>query len=313
MTPWFRRRPEAVAEPDRLFVLQAFPPRILSMRTDGTDVRTFLRRCGGTPDGLAVDQARRQLYWSNMGRAFGRPDGFIERIDLDGGGRTMIVPAGQTFTPKQIQFEPETRRLYWADREGMRIMRCDHDGGNVTVLVQTGLGATDRRDARRHCVGIALDVRNGQLYWTQKGGADSGTGRILRAPIALPDGADPADRPDIEILLDRLPEPIDLLIDHRRDTLYWTDRGRKPAGNSLNAARIGPAGCRDHRILLRGLKEGIGLCADASGGRLFVTDLVGGHVRRLDLASGEVRTIRMGWPLTGIVLVPAAGEVPGSA
>lgn len=302
-----------MAEAARLFVLQAFPARILSMRIDGSDVRTFLSRCGGTPDGLAVDHLRRQLYWSNMGRRFGRPDGFIERIDLDGGGRTMIVAPGRTFTPKQIQFEPESQRLYWADREGMRIMRADRDGGHVTVLVQAGSGASDRRDARRHCVGLALDVRNGWLYWTQKGGADSGTGRILRAAIDLPDGADPADRPDIEILFDRLPEPIDLLVDHRRDTLYWTDRGRRPAGNTLNAARIGPAGGSDHRILLRGLREGIGLCADAAGARLFVTDLLGGHVRRLDLGTGQVRTIRVGWPLTGIALVPDAGAMPAAA
>jgi len=34
--------------------------------------------------------------------SIGVDDGSIERVDLDGGNRTVIVPPGVTHTPKQI-------------------------------------------------------------------------------------------------------------------------------------------------------------------------------------------------------------------
>jgi DNA-binding beta-propeller fold protein YncE len=290
---------------DRLYALQAFPARLLVMNADGTDVRTLVNGLGGTPDGLTVDLKRGHLYWTNMGAKFGENDGFIERCDLDGGNRTIIVPKGKTFTPKQIEYDPVTDRLYWCDREGMRVMRARRDGSGVTVLVQTGSGDSDRRDQRRHCVGIAVDPYDRLLYWTQKGPSNGGVGCIMRASLDLGPRDDPENRADVEVLLDGLPEPIDLMLDDRNGTLYWTDRGRAPGGNTLNAARVGAEGLTGHRILMKGLWEGIGVCANAKRDTLFVTDLVLGHVRRFDLASGKARTIRRGWPLTGIVCAPA--------
>ncbi|MGH8159942.1 MAG: hypothetical protein ACREPQ_17620 [Rhodanobacter sp.] len=43
-------------------------------------------------------------------------DGFIERMDFDGGNRTTIVPKGGTFTPKQMQCDTERGFIYWCDR-----------------------------------------------------------------------------------------------------------------------------------------------------------------------------------------------------
>lgn len=302
-----RTDPEAVTSlyGDRLYALQAFPPRLLVMNADGSDVRTLVNNLGGTPDGLTVDRKRGHLYWTNMGAKFGENDGFIERCDLDGGHRMVIVPKGTIFTPKQIEYDPVTDRLYWCDREGMRVMRARRDGSEVTVLVQAGAGDGQRQDQRRHCVGIAVDPYDRYLYWTQKGPSNGGVGCIMRASLDLGPRDNPAERADVEVLLDGLPEPIDLMFDDRADTLYWTDRGRGPRGNTLNAARVGAAGLTEHRILMKGLWEGIGVCANARRDTLFVTDLLLGHVHRLDLASGKARTIRRGWPLTGIAHVPS--------
>src|ERR1700751_3865338 len=120
-------------------------------------------------------------------------DGSIERVDLDGNNRTTIVPSGGPSTPKQLHLDAEGRKLYWSDREGMRVMRCDLDGSDVETLVQTGEGDDDRRDAPRWGVGGAVDPAGGQLYWTQKGPSDGGLGRILRAGIERPAGATAAD------------------------------------------------------------------------------------------------------------------------
>ena len=85
-------------------------------------------------------------------------DGSIERADLDGRNRTTIVPEGGTFTPKQLHLDKKNGKLYWSDREGMRVMRANLDGSNVETLVrhEPGRSATGprrdemvRRDHRR--------------------------------------------------------------------------------------------------------------------------------------------------------------------
>ena len=90
-------------------------------------------------------------------------DGSIERADLDGRNRKTIVPQGGTFTPKQLQLEKKSGKLYWCDREGMRLMRANLDGSNIETLVDTSQG--DPRpgpDATKWCVGVAVDVDGGK-------------------------------------------------------------------------------------------------------------------------------------------------------
>ena len=37
----------------------------------------------------------------------------------------------QTFTPKQLKIDEASGKLYWSDREGMRVMRSNMDGSNI--------------------------------------------------------------------------------------------------------------------------------------------------------------------------------------
>jgi hypothetical protein len=213
-----------------------------------------------------------------------------------------------TFTPKQLQLEPVSRKLYWSDREGMRVMRCDLDGSNVETLVQTGEGDEDRRDETRWCVGVAVDPERGHVYWTQKGPSDAGRGRILRAGAEMPAGETPAGRSDIELLFDGLPEPIDLELQRATRTLYWTDRGDPPRGNTVNRAPVdaGDANGQPPEILSSHLMEGIGIALDPGGGRMFITDL-GGSVYLADMDGSNRREIMVAQGnLTGI----AYAEVP---
>ena len=73
-------------------------------------------------------------------------DGSIERADLDGQNRKIIVPEGATFTPKQLHLDGENGKLYWSDREGMRVMRVNLDGSHIETLVDTSHG--DARPGR---------------------------------------------------------------------------------------------------------------------------------------------------------------------
>jgi sugar lactone lactonase YvrE len=281
----------------RLFVLELSGGRIHSMNTDGSDRKVIVTNCR-LPDGIAVDVEGGHIYWTNMGTPSAN-DGAIERADLDGKNRKVIVPPGGTFTPKQIQLDKKNGKLYWCDREGMRVMRSNLDGSRIETLVQTGEGDADRRDQTRWCVGITIDPERKQIYWTQKGPDNGEKGRIFRAGIEIPKGQTATDRSDIEVFFDRLPEPIDLELDHRNRVLYWTDRGDPPRGNTVNRASI-DAKPQVPEIVVTHLMEGIGIALDVPGDQMFVTDFAGSiYSAKLD-GSGELNFLFAQGNLTGI-------------
>jgi len=292
----------------RLFYLDISGGRVLSARPDGSDQKVIVSGHKTSPDGIAVDVKAGHVYWSNMGAA-SADDGSIERSDLDGRNVTTIVPTGGTFTAKQLKLDETHRKLYWSDREGMRVMRANLDGSGIETLVETGRGDQARRDAKNWCVGIAVDVEGGHIYWTQKGGSNANEGSIRRAALEILKGEDAAHRTDIEVLFDGLPEPIDLDLDPTARMIYWTDRGEAPRGNTVSRAPMDrPRGAdpkrrADQEILLRDLREGIGIALDLPHRRMFVTDL-GGSVYSASLDGASKRTILSSQgTLTGIAYV----------
>jgi hypothetical protein len=290
----------------KLFVLEASGGgRLFTLNPDGSDKTVIVTGCA-VPDGVAFDVEAGHIYWTNMGVPPAN-DGSIERVDLDGSNRTTVVPSGGTYTPKQLHLDAVGRKLYWGDREGMRVMRCDLDGSNIETLVQTGQDDEDRRDETRWCVGVAVDHVGGHLYWTQKGPSDAGVGKILRAGIDVPAGESAASRSDIEVVFKDLPEPIDLEIEHATRTLYWTDRGDPPHGNTVNRAVLDTLDGSEPQIVVTHLMEGIGIALDPAHDRMFVTDL-GGNVWVAALDGSGQRPIRaLQGNLTGI----AYAELPG--
>src|ERR1700737_5191025 len=138
----------------RLFVLEVSGDRIHSMSPDGSDRKVIVTNCR-LPDGIAVDVAAGHIYWTNMGIP-NLDDGSIERADLDGKNRKTIVAQGETHTPKQIILDKKGGKLYWCDREGMRVMRCKLDGSQLETLIEAGRGNADRRDQKRWPVGLTI-------------------------------------------------------------------------------------------------------------------------------------------------------------
>ena len=295
----------ATATTGRIFFLDIRGGRVMSANSDGSDLKVLLEGHKTGPDGIVVDAPARHIFWTNMGKAK-ENDGSIERSDLNGKNLTTIVPAGGAFTPKQLKLDQKNGKLYWSDREGMRVMRSNIDGSNIETLVETSQGEAARLDARNWCVGIAVDTERGQIYWTQKGGSNAGTGSLRRAAIQIPKGEDPAHRSDIEVLFDGLPEPIDMDLDLSKRMIYWTDRGDPPRGNTVNRALMDSKGRVEPEILASGLHEGIGIALDLKGGRMFFTDL-GGNVYSANLEGSDKKILLTGQgSLTGI----AYAELP---
>jgi hypothetical protein len=296
-----RSRSSSKSTAGRLFLLDLSGGRVLSLNPDGSDRKVIVTGCHW-PDGIAVDVEAGHIYWTNMGVP-NLNDGYIERADLDGRDRKVIVPQGATFTPKQLHLEKAAGKLYWSDREGMRVMRSNLDGSSIETLVETGSGDADRRDPTRWCVGIAVDPEHRQIYWTQKGPDNGELGQLFRAGIDIPKGETPAHRSDVELWFDKLPEPIDLEFDPSHRVMYWTDRGDPPRGNTVNRAPVDakPVQGQVPEIVLTHLMEGIGIALDVPGDQMFLTDLAG-SVYRARLDGSEKRA-----------LLAAQGNVTGIA
>lgn len=272
-------------------------------------VRTLVDGLDETPDGIVVDVAHGHVYWTNMGvpdagsdpRTFSARNGSIERVDLDGGNRTTIVPRGAFTTGKQLTADFAAGKLYWCDREGMQVLRCNLDGSDLEPVVIVASGPQAAQHPRNHPVGIAVDPVGRTVYWSQKGAPKAGEGRICRAPLDLPAGASADAREDVEVLWEGLPEPIDLHLD-ATGTLLWTDRGAPPDGNTLNRARVEPTPGTP-TVCARDFHEAIGLTT-ADEITYYAGDLDDGRIRAVDVVAGtDHEVVVLGPGLTGLAVV----------
>ncbi|KAJ5952388.1 Dehydrogenase multihelical [Penicillium vulpinum] len=259
---------------------------ILQISADGKQQKTIIKG-QALPDGLAVDSGR--MFWTAMGIP-GKLDGAVYSANLDGADIKTVVAPGSIDTPKQLCLDTVAQTVYFCDREGCRVYRCAYDGSNLEVLIDnTGGDMTAEQRVSAWCVGVAVNPSQGKFYWTQKGPSKGGEGRIFCADIATPEGQSAITRGDIQCIKSGLPEPIDLEVHEASSTLYWTDRGELPWGNSLNRAKLGDDGLPlstssplGYEILTRGLNEAIGVKLDSANSLIYLTDL-GGSIYRCDL------------------------------
>ena len=185
---------------------------------------------------MAVDVSAGHLYWTNMGNPKAN-DGSVFRADIDGSNMTKIIAPGGIFTPKQLQSMNPTasstgrpRRHARDARQSRRLARSRRSS------IQARATLVPEQDQQKWCVGVAIDADGGKLYWTQKGGDNAGEGRILRTNLEMPKGQTPANRSDIELLYEKLPEPIDLDLDPREPAALL-DRPGRPAARQHGEPR----------------------------------------------------------------------------
>lgn len=288
---------------DALYALAIRSGRMLEVDVTTGATSTFVEKIGRAPDGIAVAD---RVYWTTMGapaivdeelfaaghreRAldYTSRNGGVHALSHDGADRADVVPAGGITTGKQLVHHDGW--LYWGDREGRKVSRVRTDGtGLGDLVVNDGSGG----DAD-WCVGVAVD--SDHLYWTQKGPAKGGHGRIFRTRVSeAPDG-------EPELLWQDLPEPIDLEVHDGH--LYWTDRGAGPTGNTLNRAPLPAPGAvgATPEILHDGFAEAIGLAVDGAAGVVYVSDLSGAiRVVPLPGSGQEARVlVQLDEPVTGI-------------
>jgi 3-hydroxyacyl-CoA dehydrogenase len=309
------KKPAADAAPSkRIVYLDIIEGKMKSVDTDGKAKKALVDGLKFMPDGVQID-SKGVAYFTNMGASAAENDGSIARVDLtkDSPEVTYIVEPGQTHTPKQIQLDEANGKLYWCDREGGRIQRCDLDGSGLETLYDAAPGeARPLQDGTKWCVGIAIDTKRGLVYWTQKGSSKGWVGRIFRASIELPSGATAEKRTDVETLFHNLPEPIDLELDFASQKLFWTDRGDPPFGNSLNSADVSapldasnePKEISRENIVAERFHEAIGLALDRENKIAYVSDLLGSLWSVGFNGEGRTQLLADDGNFTGIALAP---------
>ncbi|SJX66682.1 uncharacterized protein SRS1_21013 [Sporisorium reilianum f. sp. reilianum] len=255
-----------------------------SVGIDGAAKKVLVDGLKFAPDGVQID-SNNVAYFTNMGAPTSN-DGSIVRVDLAKKHKELsyVVKPGDTHTPKQLQLDEANGKLYWSDREGGRVQRCNVDGSGLETLYDSAPGeARPLADGTKWCVGLAIDTKRGLIYWTQKGISKGGVGRIFRTNIELPSDSTSEKRTDVETLFHNLPEPIDLELDLASQKLFWTDRGDPPFGNSLNSADVSapldtsnkPKEISAENIVAERFHEAIGLALDTDKKVAYVSDLLG--------------------------------------
>ncbi|KAM0695556.1 hypothetical protein Q7P36_005916 [Cladosporium allicinum] len=234
-----------------------------------------------SPDGITISSRHGLIFWTEMGRP-GCNDGAIYRASLDGSNASSLLPSGACHTPKQITVDEIGEKLYFSDREGLRVHRVNLDGTNHEIVVQTGdwQSQPSQNDATLWCIGVAVSHKLGKIYWTQKGPPKSSRGRLLATNLSMPPGLCATTRTDIEVIAKDLPEPIDLDIDEDEGYIYWSDRGELPFGNTLNKMALSDCGLTEGgqlrpQILAQGFGEAIGLRVDKVNDCVWVADMCG--------------------------------------
>jgi hypothetical protein len=255
--------------------------QILELSIDNKSARPIAlvtdQRC---PDGIDVYEDR--MYWTCMGMP-SKNDGAVYSAKLDGSDIQTVIKEGDVHTPKQLHVDKKNMKLYFCDREGLRVHRSNLDGSDHEILIQTADWKIDEekvQDQTNWPVGITVCHKLGKFIWTQKGPSKAAKGRIFSANIEMPPGADAKSRNDIELVQDGLPEPIDLEFDEFTGALYWTDRGELPFGNTLNKKTLVGNTPEEEKtlgrqIIAQGFGEAIGLRIDDEKRRVYVADLSG--------------------------------------
>lgn len=249
------------------------------------------------PDGLVVSLPQQTVVWTNMARG---PNGSLQRTDLHGkalqGDGKYLVDPGSFETGKEIELDTRDNKLYWADRDGMKVMRANRDGSNVEAFVhhfidRDEIDSDGKTIALENPVGIALDLENRHLYFT-----DRFMARVMRvsldvAPVFV---GQKSVRTDVETLFqgDReTSRPIDIDLDLEKGLMYWTDRGE----HTISVAKLDGSKRKvivdNDKIII---KDPIGISLDLASQTFVWTDMTTHKIYRANLDGSNIQTVLEG-------------------
>lgn len=182
-----------------------------------------------------------------------------------GSASAGTAAAGQSAAPEET-----IATLFWLDINGNRVLRSDErDFSDGEVIVSRTNTAPD---------GVAVDVADGKVYWSNMGSLlGTGGGTLQRANL---------DGSNVETLvrsgITRTPKQIQIDVQNRH--VYWCDReGAKVWRVSFDGG--------EPEVLVsgHGFEELVGIALDVERRQFYFTDRIGRTIQRasFDLPAGQ--------------------------
>jgi hypothetical protein len=175
------------------------------IRRAGTDLSIVAADPGLTPwsclRGIAVDAGQQKIYVTATNLERGP---YIARMNLDGSQPESLqkFASGARSEPRDLALDPGAGRMYWSDFGTNSIRRADLAPGSPRTDVITGLSGPS---------GIALDLLNDRIYWTETNGGSIGSANL--------------DGTGAVMLITGLRSPSGLAVDVEGDRIYWSEIG----------------------------------------------------------------------------------------
>lgn len=164
--------------------------------------------------GMAFSERNNTIFWTTYGKShnmlnYNGSYSVIWRSSLDGSG-LKATNVRRFFKYGGIALDERNGKMYWTGWRSSspkmtgKIFRSNFDGTDEEDLV------TYTANIATYPSGIALDLENGKMYWT-----DLGAKKIMRANL---DGSDVATliEPDLEI-------PYAIALDTLANKIYWVN------------------------------------------------------------------------------------------
>jgi sugar lactone lactonase YvrE len=162
--------------------------------------------------------------------------------------------AGASTPPTMPADAPTKAVVYWLDILANSVWRANADGsGAAAIVTGNGVSAPD---------GVAVDVEDGHLYWTNMGSALGGAnlGTVQRATL---------DGTSVETIV---PAGVgntfkQMTIDHVSHKVYWCDReGAKVWRSNFDGSQ--------HEVLVsgHGIDQAVGVALDVPRAQFYFTD-----------------------------------------
>lgn len=238
----------------------------------------------GKPEDIKIDNINRKIYWTDSNNQN------IRRSDLDGYNIELVYSATGALSqdsPANLDLDIAGGYIYWTDvsSNSPRIRRAPFNFASPTSLpVNNATVETIINSNIDQPNGIALDLTNNHVYWSDKG---SGLNWIRRSDL---------NGGNVTTIISSLAEPHSITLDVADNKIYWCDEGFSVGNRRIRYANLDGTSPTD---LVTNASDGLlsaqGIAIDLLSGtkRVYWTDIASSnsHVKRIRLSNNTVSTV----------------------
>jgi streptogramin lyase len=244
--------------------------------TDGTNVEILHTSATGTPSGIIIDPDNNKIYFTDNHSTVAK----IQRMNLDGTGLEDVLTGVQAIS---IALDRYGGKIYYTTEAGAgtdySVKRANTDGTAVETLHTSATGTPE---------GIALDTRNGKVYFTDN---HASVEKIQRMNL---------DGTGLEDVLTGV-QAISIVLDVDGGKMYYT------TNDDWSVKRANTDGTNVETLYTSATGTPRGITLDLDSGKIYFTDIHSSmeKIQRMNLDGTGLEDI-----LTGVSALKITTEPP---